>query len=225
MRERLENFWYHHKWKTIVIAFFAMVVLIGVVQIATRTEYDAQILYAGPSVNLLDSNADTRIAAAFGSLTDRDLDGDGEIHILINSKTVLSDEQLKEKQEAAQEEHDHVAYDPTLRQSTLTEIRTILLTGQVSICLLDPYVYQMYPASENFVPLSDLFSETPEGAVDDYAVRLKDTDFGKQIAFSSLPGDTLICLHRQVGSKKKAVESFEYSKELFCLAINYSVDG
>ncbi len=222
MKERLENFWYHHKWKTIIIGFFAAVAVIGIVQIATRSEYDAQIIYAGPAVTLADSGTDDRLAAAFASLDVGDRDGDGEINILINAKTILSDEQLAKKQEEAAKDHDHVAYDPSVRAGYMSEIRTLMLTDQVQICLLDPYVYGTFSAEEHFVPLSDLLGRTPEGAVDAYAVRLKDTDFGQQIAFSSLPDDTLICLHKQVGRKKGAAENFEYARKLFIAALNYS---
>lgn len=222
MRERLENFWYHHKWKTLIIAFFVAVAIIGIVQIAVRDEYDAQIVYAGPAVMVADSSSGDRIAAAFSSLDVGDRDGDGEARILVNAKTVLSDEQLAEKQKEAAEDHDHVAYDPSLRTESMSQIRTLMLTDQVQICLFDPYVYGTFPPEEHFVALSELFGETPKGAVDEYAVRLKDTDFGKQTSFSSLPDDTLICLHRQVSGKKGAGESFEYSKKLFVAALTYS---
>ena len=36
----LDNFWYHHKWKVIIIAFFAIVIIIGVVQMLSKEDSD-----------------------------------------------------------------------------------------------------------------------------------------------------------------------------------------
>lgn len=222
MKKWLENFWYHYKWTVIVVTFFAAVAIIGIVQIATRTEYDVQIVYAGPSVTLTDSGANDRIASAFESLLTEDRDGDGEIHVLLNAMTILSDEQLAEKkEEAMKDSHDHVAYDVSIRQNYFSNIRTLLLTGQVSICLFDPYVYGTYAAEDHFVPLADILGDLPENAVDEYAVRLKDLDFGKQFAFSSLPDDTLICLHLPASEKKAALENYEYCENLFRAVLLY----
>lgn len=222
MKKWLENYWYHHKWATIIVAFFAMIAVIGIVQMFTHTEYDAHIIYAGPAVTLTDSGADGRIAKAFESLLTKDRDGDGEIHVLLDAKTILSDEQLAEKKKEAAEQGDHVAYDVSIRQNYFSDISTLLLTGQVSICLFDPYVYGRYTAEDHFVPLSEVLDEIPAAAYDEYAVRLKDTDFGKQSAFSSLPDDTLICLHISVSGKKAAKESYEYCRDLFRAALLYS---
>ena len=44
----LDNFWYHHKWKTIIIAAFAFMFITLGTQFAGKSNPDIKILYAGP---------------------------------------------------------------------------------------------------------------------------------------------------------------------------------
>ena len=44
---KLENFWYHYKWHTIVGIFIVIVAAILITQLFTKTEYDVNIIYAG----------------------------------------------------------------------------------------------------------------------------------------------------------------------------------
>lgn len=221
MKEKLENFWYHYKWTTIVVAFFAVLLVVGIVQMVGREDYDTQILYAGPSVTLTQSGSEDAINRAFCQLLTSDRNEDGKINLLFRSYAILSDEQLAEKQAAAAAEGDHVYYDTSLRQNSLSEIGTLLATGEVSVCLLDPYVYGIYQQQEAFVPLEEVLGYTPDFALDDCSVYLKDTDFGSYYtAFAALPDDTILCIRKKayetgITSSKKLVEAYEYNCELF----------
>ena len=46
----LDNFWYHHKWKVIIIAFFAIVIAVGVVQMVNKEECDVEVTVATHTV-------------------------------------------------------------------------------------------------------------------------------------------------------------------------------
>lgn len=220
MKKKLENFWYHYKWVTIVAAFFAMLLIIGIVQMASREDYDTQVLYAGPAVTLA-NGSEKAINDAFRSLLKDDINGDGKKNLLFRSYAVISDEQLAEKQDEAAKDGDHVYYDTSLRKNAINEIGTLLATGEVSICLMDEYVYNIYKAQEAFVPLSEILGEKPEFARDDYTVYLKDTEFGSYFtAFSALPDDTLLCIRKKamnvgITGSKTAEKAYQYSCELF----------
>ena len=73
----LDNFWYHNKWKTIIIAFFLIVFIIGFVQCMQKTDADVSILYVGPEVvtgeeyDAMEKSLESRI--------DTDYNGDGKI--------------------------------------------------------------------------------------------------------------------------------------------------
>ena len=44
---KLDNFWYHYKWHTIITLFVVIVITVCAVQCAGNTDYDIQVLYAG----------------------------------------------------------------------------------------------------------------------------------------------------------------------------------
>ena len=46
----LSNFWYYNKWKVIVITFFAVVVIVGVVQMVGKTDPDIDVTVATHTV-------------------------------------------------------------------------------------------------------------------------------------------------------------------------------
>lgn len=221
MKEKLENFWYHYKWTTIVVLFFAVILVVGIVQMVGREDYDTQILYAGPSVTMIQSGSEDAINRAFCQLLTTDRNEDGKINLLFRSFAVISDEQLAEKQEQAAAEGDHVYYDASLRREAISEIGTLLATGEVSICLMDPYVYGIYSEQEAFVPLEEVLGYVPDFALDDCSVYLKDTEFGSYFtAFSALPDDTLLCIRKKayttgITASKKQKEAYEYNCDLF----------
>ena len=40
----LDNYWYHYKWPTIIISFFAIVLIVVIAQMVNRPKYDIVIL-------------------------------------------------------------------------------------------------------------------------------------------------------------------------------------
>jgi oligopeptide/dipeptide ABC transporter ATP-binding protein len=42
-----ENFWYHHKWKTIIIGFVVMLLVVCIAQAGSRDKTDVYVMYAG----------------------------------------------------------------------------------------------------------------------------------------------------------------------------------
>lgn len=214
MLKWLDNFWYHHKWAVIISSFFVVFIVIGIVQMATKTEYDLKMVYAGPSLMLTDERADG-VESVFSDFIAEDITGDGKKTTLLNCYTVISDEQLEVLREKAKEDKQgDIYYDPTLRSSTFSDITSLLATGEVSICLFDEYVYTKYCDTDGmFVTLSEMLGETPSYAYDDYAIALKDTDFASYFgAMSAIPEDTLICV-RQISYLTGADRSKDATRE------------
>ena len=73
----LDNFWYHNKWKTIIIAFFVIVFIIGFVQCMKKTDADISILYVGPEV--VTGEEYDAMETSLESRVDTDYNGDGKI--------------------------------------------------------------------------------------------------------------------------------------------------
>lgn len=226
IKKWLENYWYHYKWTTIVAAFLILVLGIGFFQMCTRVSYDIDILYTGPAI--LNAQQKQDLATAFASVVPRDIDDNGEKSVLIHDITVLSDEQIAEKEAEAKAESDQLYYDYQNRENAIKNVTTLLSTGETVICLMDDYMYQKYKSENAFVPLAELLDSVPEYAVDEYSVHLMDTPFGQYFsACMALPADTLLCVRRSsviVANKDKADAQYELSIDTFKALFSFSVE-
>ena len=90
----LDNFWYHHKWKVIIIGFFAIFLVVGIVQMANKTEADATVTVATHTI--YDKNNVAALERDLASLMPRDRNEDG--NKLLNLKTfkIYSESEMKE---------------------------------------------------------------------------------------------------------------------------------
>lgn len=222
--EKLDNFWFHNKWKVIIITFFAIVLIVGIVQIVGKTEPDATIVVAVPeTVTPLQS---AEIGSSLVSLMPGDLNGDGKKEIQILSYAVYSEDELEDANhtETETEADGGWHYVPTVNQSynaeQYDEYTKYLLTGEATILFVSEYLYSNLIANDRVLPLSEVFGDDlPAVAAlmgDGYGVRLGDLDVYDYIdALKVMPEDTMVCILRPYiwGASSKA-EKYEYSKSL-----------
>ena len=192
--KKLDNFWYHHKWKTIIISFLLLTLTVCIVQFAGREETDLYVLYAGPYKF---GQTDTRrMQAAFSSIaTDRT--GDGKCNVTLIDLYLMSDEQIAGEVAKAQAAGEDVRVNYELFRSNRKTFDEQILAGDAVICLLDPWLYADVRDAGGFLPLAEILGEKPDCAVDDYAVRVADTPAGRYFSIlSGLDADTLLCVRR-----------------------------
>ena len=80
MRAKVENFWYHYKWHTIISVFLVFVAVIGIWQYISTPQYDYQIiLYTSRSDTTALATALNKELCALGD----DINGDGEVNVQI----------------------------------------------------------------------------------------------------------------------------------------------
>lgn len=80
MRAKVENFWYHYKWHTIISVFLVFVAVIGIWQYIDTPQYDYQIiLYTSRSDTTALATALNKELCALGD----DINGDGEVNVQI----------------------------------------------------------------------------------------------------------------------------------------------
>ena len=214
MKKWLSNYWYHYKWTTIILLFFAVVLVMGIYQMAAKKGYDTQIVYAGP-VLLLQEDQIEGINQAFQAILPKDHNEDGQRNIQLHDFTILSDEQYQQKLE---EEGGSIAFDPSTRSNYISNIMTLYSTGETSISLLDPYVYNLFAYESPYVKLEEILGEKPEYAIDDYSVRLADTPFGQYFdALDVLPEDTVLCFRKAaaLSSSDRTAEQYAFDRDLF----------
>ncbi|MBQ4557448.1 MAG: hypothetical protein IJA60_07370 [Clostridia bacterium] len=225
---KLDNFWYHHKWKVIIIGFFAIVLLICTLQMCQREDSDIYIMYAGPYKF---GQTDARSFKQAMSTVVTDKNGDGYSKAELVDLYILSDEQIQGKKEDLEANEDVggvVVVNYEMFSSNYKAFEQHMWAGDTIICLLDPYLYEsVYVVDDNgeklsgFMKLSDVLGYVPENAYDEYSIRIKDTPLGKHFTIlQNLEEDTLLCVREMssmssLWNKKRTEEYHAYCLDVF----------
>lgn len=215
----LDNFWYHHKWKVIIIAFFAIVIIIGVVQMLGKEDPDSEITIATHTVYYRE-NVDA-IDAALLQLMPGDRNGDGKKNVLTHYYKIYSEKEMTDANGAETDsEGDPVIYaDKSYNDSQYSDFKNYINTGESSILFVSQYLYDELVEQNRVMPLSEIFDgKLPRGAMSDgCGVMLKDT-YAREFleAFGTLPDDTVICILRPyVWGSSSREEHYAYTVEYF----------
>ena len=216
-----DNFWYHHKWKVLIITFFAVVVLICTLQMCNREdEGDIRVLMAGPYGFSTEESGIGDLQAFLDKSLPADYDGNGSKKVDITNYTIYSEEQIKERQERG--EYVSTANNADNYQQYIS----FLQTGESSLLFLDPWLFEEMQRGQ-LLDLSALLGFIPEGAITAadangntvvYGVRLGDTVlYRDNTAMQVLPADTVICVAAPVfiGSEEAKAERLERAKAFF----------
>ncbi len=208
---RLDNYWYHYKWHTIVAIFLIVVILVCSIQMCAKESYDMYVMYAGSeAINRNSVGGDIPEYRVYMSTLSRfsgDYDGDGEVVISFSDLFVLSP---AEKEEGG----DNVGFSSESADRDTLYDR--LMFSEYYVCLVSKYVYDTYheiSGIEMFVPLTDLAPEDNDFVYEsDNAIYLSSTDLYTLPGLCDLPEDTLICLRikSEVSSTFKGKQNDEY---------------
>ena len=211
------DYWYYYKWRVIIAAFLLFVVIVCTVQACSNTEDDVVVLYAGEFLST--SPEVPNIESALSSVLPEDISGDGKKTVSMSMMNVYSEERIKEL-----EERGYKISRPT-NDSELSKFQDLIVTGEFNVCLLDPWLYETVKKQGGFAKLEDTLGYIPDSAVDEYAIKLSDTDFGKYFAgVKSLPEDTYLCirtpgaLQSMFGAKS---EKLDYAVKLVRAIVEY----
>lgn len=190
----LDNFWYHYKWHTIFTIFIIIVLSVGIFQVAGKETPDVGIMYAGP--RLLSLPEKNSMQSAVRQVME-DYNGDDKLGVELVSLMIMSEEQIKKAYEDAEEQGKDILINAQFIREETNKFDNLTLAGDSVLCFLDPYLYERVLSSGGFMPLSEVFDEIPEAAIDEYGVKLSETKFGQYFAgFNVLPDDTVLCIRR-----------------------------
>lgn len=191
---KISNFWYHHKWKVIIISAFAFIFITVGAQFIGKGNPDIRILYAGPLY--FTPNQSNAVSTCLYDLMD-DYNGDGEKKIAINDIVYMTANQIQEAQAEAEASGEEFALDRQSNAQTAEQFTYEVMAGDCLLCFLAPDQYQSVADADAFVPLSEIFDTTPEGAIDEYGIRLCETKFYKYYTAVQVFGeDTIVALKR-----------------------------
>ena len=212
----LDNFWYHYKIHTIVVLVGLVVLLVCILQTCANSDsYDMSVLYAGR--NAMSQSQELDASNILGIALPEDYNGDGRKTVEFAAYHILSEEQIRQMAAETYEDGDHVYVDRNFYTQEYSNYTNIMSTGEYSVCLLEPWLYEKMVSAERVKPLSEVFTVIPDGAVDEYGIRLGSTElYGYYEALHVLPEDTVVCLMRPyVVGKSSRAEQYAKCIEAF----------
>ena len=209
-----DNFWYHHKWKTLIIGFCLIVVLICTLQMCNKeSEGDISILTAGPYGFMTADSGLGDLRNCLANYLPDDYDEDGVRKVDVRHYTVYSEDQIKTY--AAQ----NITINTADNSSEYKSFYGYIATGETSVLFLDPWLYEEMQGK--LMDIVDLAGVVPVGGItitDDngkthcYGVRLGDTALYANTAMQVLPEDTVICLAAPLYVGGKSSDEAEFAK-------------
>ena len=225
---KLSNFWYYHKWKVIIGAFFAIILSVGIFQMINRDEVDEIVMVAAP-VYL---SAEQRDALDRLLTSQLPKNKDGSLRDMdIYDYVVYSEEEMDEINKIAEtaDEDDDVPYvDRSFNVSEIKSYNDFLSTGECSVLFVSEYLYgelaqrDTTESGDVRLTMAEIFGdELPEGVMPDgCGIRLGDTEIYKYYeALQVLPEDTVVCVLRSYfygasSNKEKHAMSVELFKNI-----------
>lgn len=231
---KLDNYWYHYKWPTIIVAFLLIVVVICTVQMCTKETYDLNVVYAG-SEDLTDEESEG-IKRALNAYVPAEMNkgrkkalnvGFVDYYLLSDSQIAAKQAEILAEKEKAEETGKNPGYDAKVLdmsyiQSENSRYNNYIQTGESSILLIEKWEYENLVKYDRLAPLSDVIGKKPENAYSDYAVRLGDTALYEEFkVMQKIDDDTLICILKPVvvGGKNSKEEQYTLDKQMFAAMI------
>ena len=189
-----ENFWYHHKWKTIIITFVAVLLIVCFAQMETQDKADVYFMYAGPG--FLTANEARRMQDAVKQIMP-DYNEDGEKGVFLADFNYLNAEQIAEKKAQALEEGVDLTFDNYGNANVYEQYEMEVIAGESVIYILDPALYETVKKAGGLMPLAEVLGELPAEAVDETGIRLADLKFARFFtAMNVFPEDSVLCIRR-----------------------------
>lgn len=194
----LDNFWYHYKWTFLMTVFFVLVGIICLIQIFTRPKYDTSLAYATHYRMNNEERAD--FEALLNNLCPEDFDGNGEENVNLVVYQYYSDSEYESEVEHFKSKGEVFEINKKYNIDEYNNFNTFTLTGETSVYILSPYLYNLLMTADRLKPLSEVYSDgnLPKGAMEDgFGIMLSETDFYKyNPAAQSIPDTAILCLHR-----------------------------
>ena len=226
-----ENFWYHYKWPTLIIAFFALFFLIAIAQMSAKPKYDAHLLYAGPSY--LDGEVVAEILESVDKVADQAYDitenpadhsGDGLLNCDFNKIVYVPTMTAEDYKE------NDIYFNGVENLNARGQFDNLIMIGEYVILMIDKSLYDETVGTGAFCKLADILDVVPENAYDDCGILLSDLPICVENGFRLLPDDTVLCCRGKsyVNSFNKRVQEdslYEAQVELFRQIISYQRSG
>ncbi len=206
----LDNFWYHYKWTTIIVSFFVIVALVCTFQMCTKEVSDIIAVYGAR--NQLSVSEAQDIASAMEAAAAED-----GLTVDFKYYCIMSEQEINDARAETDAEGNSIYVNTANNSSEYDAYYGYLGTGESSVLLVSPYLYNMLLSNDRLASLEDTLGYVPDNAYDAYSVRLSDTAmYDKYGVMKKMPDDTVICILRPyVAGKSSKKASYEKEKQFF----------
>ncbi len=226
VKQKIENFWYHYKWHSIVALFLVIVILVCSLQFCSNTEYDAYIMYAG-NYAFTRTSEDGDIPTYVGATNVfkrvcKDTSGDGEINVSFSDLLYMNDAEI-----LAYREKYGADPDSRLLYDDMQRIGNMMNASDYFVLFISPTVYEHFLKEGDAVRFEKLNQYAPMGAhyeyYSEYAIKLSSLAFYELPYISSLPEDTLVCFRRigVFGKNSSVKKNYEIGQEVLRSILTY----
>ena len=192
-KQKIENFWYHYKWHTIIIVFFIITGLVCLVQCSTKEKPDDKaLLYVNQ--NLLD-NAANDLSDKLGGYIG-DYNGNGEVLYRVNNVSYNGNNLAG------------VNYSVTNSEKLLSA----LATAEYVLYIVDEHGYDYL--SDNSTEVFESYDFCPDK--NGTAWNWKGSSLQQSLADSGLPENLYFCIRKVDGTmveKNKNVNDLKEKAE------------
>lgn len=212
-KEKRQNFWYHYKWVTIGSILGAALLIFFIVDMATKEKYDLTIM----AFNQYQGYLNTKVQAETFEQFSSDIDGNGEVNVLLNGVQTYNGETAS-----------GTMVNPQLAQTASTKLFAGMQTFEGFIFLMDEGTYDSIVTDAETGEKADIFLDLSQYSEQNAAFQgdklyLKDTQLAKDWGFKEVPEDLFLCLRDfdkyQTGKEsnrvKKLREQYAQEKEVF----------
>lgn len=162
-------FWYYYKWRVIGIAFAAAIVIVTIVQCASRPKYDMYITYAGHK-----AYSDNLVQVMQDSFNEHitDIDGNGHKSVMFRQMTFYENAGSEEMDSAMQTKLDFTFTDDCSYIYFMDRVEAEIYINRES-------AQRLFADTQEWAKDTDAEILTAQDGTG-YAVNLKDSSFFKE---------------------------------------------
>ena len=213
--QKVENYFYHYKWHTIVALFLIFAIVICSLQMCSKVDYDVHIMYAGGKE--VKKNAASGDISEFQKLNSSllqyaaDFNEDGASTLNLLTLFIPSEKDL----EAMLGTDGKLEANTVLISENSDMLEQNMLYSEYIVCLLSEELFLDYCAKD--LPIFAEIKPYTNGNDDDYeflnqyGIKLSSTELYSKAGMMLLPENTVICIRNfsEVSSRFNRAENQE----------------
>ena len=227
--KKLDNYWYHYKWHTIVGIVVVIILSVLLFQTCSKQDYDGYILYAGPYK--ISSSAENGNTSSYSNTISAlkkvcyDTNNDKNVNVtLLNLYISTQEEATKLYGDGVD-----ISNSSMLIDEDSDRLGQTLLYGDYYVCFLSERLFLHYEELYEgalFTSVSDYLGEGDYELASEHGVYLKSLDFYSLPEICNLPDDTVVCLRKSSDvsnffNRRQNEKNFEISEKIFKNILNF----